>query len=116
MRGLNKIFLLGHIGQKPEIRRTKNENQYAEIRLATNRSYRTEEGWSELTDWHTVKVWGRLAELCSEHLEVGATVAVEGHLRSERWTDPTGEKRSRYIIFGEQVHFVRSQSKKEQAS
>ena len=116
MRGLNKIFLLGHIGRKPELHHTKNENQYAEISLATNRSYRTEEGWSELTDWHTIKVWGRLAELCSEHLEVGSTVAVEGHLRSERWVAQSGEKRSRYVIFGEQVHFVRSNEKKEQAS
>ena len=116
MRGVNKIFLLGHIGHKPELRQTKNERHYAEIRLATNRAHRIDDEWTEFTDWHTVKIWGRLAQLCAEHLEVGATVAVEGQLRSEHWVAQNGEKRSRSIIWGEQVHFVRTQRKKEQAS
>jgi single-strand DNA-binding protein len=116
MRGFNKIFLLGHLGQQPELHETSNGHQFAELRLATNRVSRAGEEWKELTDWHTIKVWDRLAELCSKHLNTGAAVAVEGQIRTETWVNKEGEKRSRNVIYGEQVHFIQGKKSAEQAS
>ena len=106
MRGVNKIFLLGRLGRDPELRTTATGRQFTDLRLATNRSVRKGEEWTEVADWHQVRVWERTAELCVGRLSKGSPVAVEGQLRSDQWQNENGDKRSRTYVVGDRVHFL----------
>lgn len=82
MKSLNKVYLLGHLGQKPKLETSRSGRPFAFLNLATRRSWRTDEKtWEEHTDWHSVTVWGAQAEHCAENLGKGALVFVEGQLR-----------------------------------
>jgi len=106
MRGLNKIFLMGHLGQTPEIKQTANGKSYTDLKMATNRAVLKGEQWTEQADWHQVRVWERTAEQCSNHLSKGSPIAVEGQLRTDNWTNKDGEHRSRTYVLGDRVHFL----------
>ncbi len=109
MRGINKVFIMGHLGHNPEIKTTPRGLQVCELAIATNRSRREGEEWVEETEWHHVTVFDQKAELARRFLGKGSAVAVEGRLRTESWEDKqTGQRRSRTIIIGEQLHLVGS--------
>jgi single-strand DNA-binding protein len=81
MKSMNKVFLMGHLGGDPELKMSKTGKPYARISLATNRSWLTaDDKWEEKTDWHSVFVWGDLAERCAHDLRKGTHVLVEGAL------------------------------------
>lgn len=81
MRSLNHVILVGRLGQTPELQSSKSGRPYTRLSLATHRRWFTqEEAPKELTDWHSIFVWGRLAETCVKHLQKGALVLVEGSL------------------------------------
>lgn len=80
-KSMNKVFLMGHLGATPELQTSKSGRPYARLSVATNRRWADEEkGAKELTDWHSVFVWGSLAQLCVDHLQKGSLVFVEGSL------------------------------------
>lgn len=103
---MNKVFLMGHLGSAPELKTSKGGKPYARLRLATNRTWKNqEEGKVEKsTDWHSVFVWGRLAEVCADSLKKGALVLIEGSL--SEWK--VGEKEFKNAIHGHEVRFLNS--------
>jgi len=106
MRGINNVFLAGHLGQDPELRTTGNGRTLCKISLATNRSVREGEGWKQVTDWHRVVLWERDAETCAKYCRKGSAVGVEGELRVNTWTDATGERRSKVEVVGKRLHLL----------
>ena len=69
-RGVNRVTLIGNLGQDPELRFTQNGTAVCNLRLATNESYKDKEGeLVEKTEWHSIVTWGRLAEICAEYLK-----------------------------------------------
>jgi len=90
-RGINKVILVGNLGQDPELRYTGNGTAVCNLRIATNESYKDANGaWVERTAWHTVVAWSRLAEICNEYLHKGSQVYIEGSLPTRSWEDRDG--------------------------
>lgn len=94
-RGLNKVMLIGHLGNDPEMRVTPSGHSVANFTLATNESFKDQSGeMKERTEWHKIVVWGKLAEICKQYLKKGKQVYVEGKLQTRSWDDQkSGEKR-----------------------
>ena len=93
MRTINKVMLLGNLGQDPELRMSRDGNPVVRLNVATHHARKTDDGWEEQTDWHRVVVFGNAAEACSKHLSKGAPVIVQGRIRHREYTDDRGEKR-----------------------
>jgi single-strand DNA-binding protein len=104
--GLNKVMLIGNLGADPEMRYTANGNAMTRLRLAVSRSYGTEEGRKEETEWFTVIAWSKLAELLGQHLQKGRKVYVEGRLTTRSWDGPDGQKRYATEVVASQVLFL----------
>lgn len=82
MTSINRVTLIGNIGQPPELKAAGNQ-QYARFTMATNENYQDRQGvWQTDTEWHTVKVWGPSADRCVQQLRKGNLVYIEGSLRS----------------------------------
>ncbi len=90
-RGVNKVILVGNLGQDPELRYTGSGTAVCNLRLATNESYKDASGeWVERTEWHSVVTWSRLAEICNEYLTKGSQVYFEGSLQTRSYDDKDG--------------------------
>ena len=93
-RGINKVILIGNLGQDPELRYTGSGTAVCNLRLATNESYKDQDGQLvEKTEWHSVVAWSRLAEICGEYLKKGSRVYFEGSLQTRSWEDRDGNTR-----------------------
>ena len=93
-RGVNKVILIGNLGQDPELRYTGNGTAVCNLRIATNESYKDQDGqFVEKTEWHSVVAWSRLAEICGEYLKKGSRVYFEGSLQTRSWEDRDGNTR-----------------------
>jgi single-strand DNA-binding protein len=93
MAVLNKVQLIGHVGHSPRSTQTKENHPVASVSLATNESYRRNDEWETITQWHNLVFFGKLANLAVERLQKGSQVYIEGKLRSNTWTDVEGVKR-----------------------
>ncbi len=94
-RGVNKVILVGNLGQDPEIRYMPNGGAVANITLATSESWRDKQTGEnkEITEWHRVVLFGKLAEVAGEYLRKGSQVYIEGQLRTRKWQDQGGQDR-----------------------
>lgn len=93
-RGINKVILVGNLGQDPELRYTGSGTAVCNLRIATNESYKDASGeWVERTEWHSVVAWSRLAEICNEYLKKGSQAYFEGSLQTRQWEDRDGNTR-----------------------
>ena len=93
-RSVNKVILIGNLGQDPELRYTGSGTAVCNLRLATNESYKDANGeWVDKTEWHSVVAWARLAEICGEYLKKGSRVYFEGSLQTRSWDDKDGNTR-----------------------
>ena len=92
-RGINKVILIGHLGQDPEVRYLPNGNAVANITLATSETWRDKQSGEqkERTEWHRVVFFGKLAEIVGEYLRKGSQVYVEGRLQTRKWQDQSGQ-------------------------
>lgn len=100
-RGVNKVILVGYLGQDPEVRYMPNGGAVANITLATSESWKDRQTGEdrEKTEWHRVVLFGKLAEVAGEYLRKGAQVYVEGALQTRKWTDQAGiEKYTTEVI------------------
>ncbi len=90
-RGVNKVILIGNLGQDPESRTTPGGTTVTNIRIATTDSWRDKQSGEqkEQTEWHTVVLWNRLGEIAAEYLKKGQQVYIEGSLRTRKWQDKT---------------------------
>jgi single-strand DNA-binding protein len=104
---VNKVILIGNLGADPEVRQA-GSGTVAEIRVATSRSYKDRDGQEqEETEWHTVVLWNRLAELAERFLAKGRKVYVEGRLKTRSWEDQqSGQKRYKTEIIGYDLTFL----------
>ncbi|EBC1670871.1 single-stranded DNA-binding protein SSB2 [Salmonella enterica] len=103
-RGVNKVILVGNLGQDPEVRYMPNGGAVANLTLATSETWRDKADGEmrELTEWHRVVVFGKLAEIASEYLRKGAQVYIEGQLRTRKWTDQSGQdKYTTEVVVGQ---------------
>ena len=93
-RGINKVILVGNLGQDPELRYTGGGTAVCNMRIATSESYKDKDGnMVENTEWHTVVAWARLAEICGEYLKKGSQAYFEGSLQTRQWEDKEGNTR-----------------------
>ena len=94
-RGVNRVILVGNLGQDPEIRYMPNGNAVANISVATSETWKDKQtGESkDKTEWHRVVIFGRLAEIAGEYLKKGSQVYIEGQLQTRKWQDQSGQDR-----------------------
>lgn len=93
-KGINKVILVGNLGQDPEMKYTASGTAVCNIRLATNESYKDASGeWVERTEWHSLVAWSRLAEICNEYLKKGSQAYFEGKLQTRSYEDKSGVKK-----------------------
>ncbi|MDY7841540.1 single-stranded DNA-binding protein [Aeromonas caviae] len=94
-RGINKVILIGNLGQDPEVRYMPGGNAVTSITLATSETWRDKQTGEqkERTEWHRVVFMGKLAEVAGQHLKKGAQVYVEGKLQTRKWRDQSGQER-----------------------
>ena len=94
-RGVNKVILVGNLGNDPDMRYTAGGAAVANISVATAESWRDKESGEqqERTEWHRVVFFGRLAEIVGEYLRKGSQIYVEGRLQTRKWTDKDGHDR-----------------------
>jgi single-strand DNA-binding protein len=94
MSSLNKVMLIGRLGQDPEVRYTQSNTAVATLSVATSERYKDGNGeQQERTEWHRVVAWGRLAEICQQYLNKGSLIYVEGPIQTRQWEDNQGQKR-----------------------
>ena len=94
-RGINKVILIGNLGNDPDVRYTSGGSPIANVSLATSDSWRDKEtgDLQERTEWHRVVFFSRLAEIVSEYLRKGSKIYVEGRLQTRKWQDRDGNDR-----------------------
>ena len=102
---LNKVILIGRLAVDPEMRSTPNGQSVCTFRLATGRVWTDKNSGQkqEKTEYHSIVLWRRLAEIASQFLTKGSLVLIEGRLETRSWTDSSGNKRFRTEIVGERM-------------
>lgn len=91
---MNKVILVGRLGQDPKLAYTQNGQPVANFSMATDESYMDKDGQKvEKTEWHRVVVWGKMAEFYGNNLSKGRLVLVEGKLQTRKWQDQQGQDR-----------------------
>jgi single-strand DNA-binding protein len=111
-RGVNKVILIGNLGNDPDIRYTAGGAAVANISLATAESWRDKESGEqqERTEWHRIVFFGRLAEIVGEYLKKGSQVYVEGRLQTRKWQDKEGQDRYTTEIVANEMQMLGGRS------
>ncbi len=109
-RGINKVILIGHLGQDPEVRYMPNGNAVANVSIATSESWKDKSSGEqqERTEWHRVVFFRRLAEIVGEYLKKGSKVYIEGKLQTRKWQDKNGQDRYTTEIIADQMQMLDS--------
>jgi single-strand DNA-binding protein len=90
----NKVQLIGHVGNDPEIKTFDGGKKLAKLNVATNESYKNEKGEKvEDTQWHSLIAWGKTADIIENYVVKGKEIAIEGKLTHRSYEDKNGEKR-----------------------
>ena len=109
MASLNKVMLIGNVGKDPEMRYTANGKAVTTFSVACNRVIGGGDGERrEETDWFDVVAWDKLAELCSQYLQKGRQIYVEGRLRTSKYKDKEGNERTSTEVVANTVQFLGS--------
>lgn len=104
---VNKVILVGRLGQNPEVRYTPSGAAVANFSVATNESWMDKSGQKqERTEWHRIVVWGKLAELCSKYLTKGRQAYIEGRLQTRQWQDKDGQTKYTTEVQAQTVQFL----------
>ena len=107
MASLNRVMIIGNVGNDPEMRFTPNGNPVTSFRVATNRTYTSVDGERrEETEWFTIVAWGRLAEQCNQFLAKGRRIYAEGRLRTHTWESQDGQRHYRTEVVANRVLFL----------
>ena len=107
-RGINKVILIGNLGQDPETRAMPSGSSVANLRIATSESWKDKQSgeMKESTEWHSVAMFGRLAEIAGEYLRKGSQVYIEGSLRTRKWQDKQGNDRYTTEIIADEMQML----------
>jgi single-strand DNA-binding protein len=108
--GVNKVILIGNLGQKPEMRYTATNSAVANLSIATTESWKDKESGEmrDKTEWHRVVFFGKPAETIERYLDKGSKIYVEGKLQTRKWQDKDGNDRWTTEIVGSQFNFLDS--------
>ena len=114
---LNKVMLIGRLGQDPELKYTPSGAAVATLSVATNTSWKGQDGsQNENTEWHRVVVWRKLAEIIEQYAKKGTRVYVEGRIVTRSWQDKDGNKRYTTEIQADTVQMLGSKQDTQQSS
>ena len=112
-RGVNKVILIGQLGQEPEVRYMPNGNAVANISMATSESWKDKNTGEQktATEWHRVVFYKRLAEVVGEYLHKGSKIYVEGKLKTRKWQDKNGQDKWTTEIVAHEMQMLDSKPK-----
>jgi len=116
-KSVNKVILVGNVGQDPEVKYTASGVPVAKVSLATNERFKDKnDQWQDRTEWHNVLAWQRLAEIVGEYVHKGSKIYVEGKLQTSSWQDrQNGEKRYRTEIVAREIVLLGSRDSSDGA-
>jgi len=108
MAGINKVILVGRLGQDPEVRYTPDGTAVANFSIATSEEWKDKNSGEkrERTEWHRIVAWRKLGEICGEYLSKGRQVYIEGRIQTRSWEDKDGNKRYTTEIIASDVQFL----------
>ena len=111
-RGVNKVILVGNLGQKPDMKYTQSNTAVANLSLATSESWKDKDSGDlkTKTEWHRVVYFGKLAEIAEQYLDKGSKVYVEGKLQTRKWQDQSGNDRYTTEVLGQELTMLDSRS------
>lgn len=93
-RGVNKVILVGNLGNDPEVKNTQNGGVIANVTVATSESWKDQQGnTQEKTEWHRVVMYRKTAEIARDYLRKGSKIYLEGSLQTRKWQDKNGQDR-----------------------
>jgi single-strand DNA-binding protein len=115
--GINKVILVGNLGQDPEVKYTAGGAAVTTLSLATSESWKDKDTGSdqERTEWHRVVLWRRLAEIAGEYLKKGSKVYIEGQLQTRKW-EQDGQTRYTTEVIGRDMQFLDSRGNSSASS
>ena len=104
---MNKVFIVGNLGQDPELKYGKSGTAILNIGVATTSSYKDKQTdeWKETTEWHQIVIFGKRAESVAQYLKKGDKIVVEGKLQTSSWEDKDGNKRYKTEIIAQSVEY-----------
>jgi len=106
-RGINKVILIGNLGEDPEVRYSQAGVAIANLSVATSESWKDQQGQvQQRTEWHKVSMYRRLAEIAGEYLKKGSEVYLEGKLQTRKWQDQQGNDRYTTGIIVDQLQML----------
>ena len=111
---INKVILLGNVGQQPEVRSLQGGQRVASFRLATSERYKSKDGeMNELTEWHSCTAWGQQAELIEKYIGKGSRIYLEGKLRTRSYQDKSGATRYVTEVIVDRIEFCGGGARQE---
>ncbi len=114
-RGVNKVIVIGNLGNDPETKVMPSGGSVTNITVATSESWKDKQSGEpkERTEWHRVTFYNRLAEIAGEYLKKGSKVYVEGSLRTRKWQDQSGQDRYTTEVIASEMQMLDSKSGKD---
>lgn len=114
-RSLNKVMLIGHLGADPALRELDNGTPVCNFRVATSESWKDKDSGDrkERTEWHSVVVFGKLAEIANDYAHKGTLVYLEGSLRTRKWSDKNGHDRYSTEIVASELQVLTPRDKSQ---
>ena len=105
---VNKVIILGRLGQDPEVRSTASGTQIVNLNVATNEIGKADDQGQrqELTEWHRITIFGRMGENAAQYLRKGSMVYIEGRLQTRKWQDQNGQDRYSTDIIANEMQFI----------
>lgn len=117
-RGINKVIIIGNVGNDPEIKHTSDGKTIANFSIATSESWKDKQTGQaqEKTEWHRISAFNRLAEIIGEFVKKGAKIYVEGKLETRKWTDKNGEDRYTTSVVANEMQMLDRREDRTQAA
>ena len=115
---VNKVILIGNLGNDPEIRNLENGSKLARFSIATSESYTDKQTGQrrDITDWHNIVVWRGLADVAEKYLRKGAKIYVEGKLKTRSWQDDSGQTKYATEVVGDNFTMLGGRNDMQQES
>lgn len=111
MASVNKVILIGNLGEDPEMRYMPDGRAVAKLRLATSETWKDKNGEKqEKTEWHRIVMFGKVAEIAGEYLKKGSPAYFEGRIQTQKWTDKEGQDRYTTEIVANRMQMLGSRS------
>lgn len=114
---VNKVIVLGRLGQDPEVRATASGTQIVNLNIATNEVGKADDQGNrqDVTEWHRIVLFGKTAEIAAQFLNKGSQVYIEGRLQTRKWQDQSGADRYSTEIVGNEMQFIGGRPEGQQA-